>query len=376
MAWPIPKIPEQSVLPPPHYVRWVIFLVIMLIMGSLCALFIGHFSTYIPILLYGALPGLLLWCCIFGVILNRYEQSGISAFSWHEESQKTKSQWQQWSRKQLVVIGNVLLTPEVDGISSILGETAKIPMYPQKARPLWGGEHPLSVMLSELDSKLEEQAVGYRHYLNTIYVLYPSALHRERERVKSSFFKQWDLIPEFFSSIEDINEFNLESEINGVVLILCLQTWPNDIPQQSSEFISAQLLSSSEFIVTHQFTKIAGLGRIMPLTPEKLPDDLDMLFDYNRLNFNELEHVWLSGDSEDTSANIALYANSRYWMLPKKKPLHYIDLTFGPPGELAFGLSLSMMVEAVDKTSKNHLIIYQESQSSGWMCLITKELFS
>lgn len=114
----------------------------------------------------------------------------------------------------------------------------------------------------------------------------------------------------------------------------------------------------------------------MPLAPGKLSDDLNMLFDYNKLNFNELEHVWLSGDAGDTSVDIALYADSHDWILPKKKPVHYIDLTFGPPGELIFGLSLSMMVEAASKTSQNQLIIYQKPQSSGWMCLITKELFS
>lgn len=374
MGWPIPEIPEQSVLPPPRYSLWIITLVIMLIIGAVAALFIGRYSTYIPILLYGVLPALLLWFCIFGVILNRYEQSGASAFAWHEESQKTKSQWQQWSRKQLAVVGNVLLTPEIDGISSILGEQAKIPMYPQKARPLSGDKQILPARLKEIDNKLESQSSGYRHYLHTIYVLHSSALHRET--IQSAVFGQWDLLPEFFSSIEEINEFNIESEVEGVILILCLQNWPNNISQKSSELISAQLISSPEFINTHGYSLLAGLGRLMPLAPGELSDDLNMLFDYNKLNFNELEHVWLSGDAGDTSVDIALYADSHDWILPKKKPVHYIDLTFGPPGELIFGLSLSMMVEAASKTSQNQLIIYQKPQLSGWMCLITKELFS
>ncbi|CQH58841.1 hypothetical protein [Yersinia frederiksenii] len=374
MGWPIPEIPEQSVLPPPRYSLWIITLVIMLIIGAGAALFIGRYSTYIPILLYGVLPALLLWFCIFGVILNRYEQSCASAFAWHEESQKTKAQWQQWSRKQLAVMGNVLLTPEIDGIGSILGEQAKIPMYPQKARRLSGDKQTLPSRLNDIDDKLESQSSGYRHYLHTVYVLHSSALHRET--IQSAVFGQWDLLPEFVSSIEEINVLNIESEIEGVILILCLQNWSNNTSQKFSELISAQLISSPEFIKEHGYLVLAGLGRLMPLALGKLSDDLNMLFDYNQLNFNELEHVWLSGDAENTAVNIALYANSHNWILPKKKPVHYIDLTFGPPGELILGLSLSMMVEAARKTSQNQLIIYQKPQSSGSMCLITKELFS
>lgn len=374
MGWPIPEIPEQSVLPPPRYSLWIIVLIIMLIIGAGAALFIGRFSTYIPILLYGVLPALLLWFCIFGVILNRYEQSGASAFAWHEESQKTKSQWQQWGRKQLAIVGNVLLTPEIDGIGSILGEQAKIPMYPQKARPLSGDKQTLPSRLNEIDDKLESQSSGYRHYLHTVYVLHSSALHRET--IQSAVFGQWDLLPEFVSSIEEIDELSLESEIKGIILILCLQNWPNNIQQKSSELISAQLISSPEFINTHGYPVLAGLGRLMPLAPGNLSNDLNMLFYYNKLDFNELEHVWLSGETENTAVNIALYADAYNWILPKKKPVHYIDLTFGPPGELILGLSLGMMVEAARKTAQNQLIIYQKPQSSGWMCLITKELFS
>lgn len=114
----------------------------------------------------------------------------------------------------------------------------------------------------------------------------------------------------------------------------------------------------------------------MPLTPNNLPNDLDMLFEYNTLNVNDVEHVWLSGDTENTSMAVSIYAESHQWLLPKKKPVHYIDLTFGPPGDLSFGVSLSMMVEAAKSVSRNQLIIYQKPQSSGWLCLITRELFS
>lgn len=374
MGWPIPDIPEKSATPAPRYVFWCTVLAIMVICGSLLALFIGRFSTYAPVLLYGVLPAFLLWLCIFGVVLNRHDQSGASAYAWHTETEVTKSQWQQWSQEQLAVVGNILLTPEVEGVNPVLGPLSEIPMFPQKARPLWGEKQNLSSRLSMIDAQLEKQADGYRQHLYTIYVLYSSGLHRES--IESSVFSQWQLMPEFVASVDKIEELNFDHEVKGLALILCLQHWPENRPQKISELISAQLICSPGFIREHKYSLLAGLGRMMPLSPNNLPDDLDMLFDYNTLNVNDVEHVWLSGDTENTSVAVSIYAESHQWVLPKKKPVHYIDLTFGPPGDLTFALSLSMMVQAVRTTSRNQLVISQQPHSSGWLCLITKELFS
>lgn len=374
MGWPVPDIPEKSVIPAPRFGLWCIVLVVMVISASLLALFIGRFSTYTPVLFYGALPAFLLWLCIFGVALNRHDQSGASAYSWHEESLETKWQWQQWSREQLAVVGNVLLTPEADGINSVLGPLPEIPMFPQKARPLWGEKQDLSSRLSMIDTQLEKQAAGYRHHLYTIYVLCSSALNRET--IQESVFNQWQLVPEFVGSVDKIKELNFDHQVRGFALILCLQQWPKNRPQKFSEFISAQLICSPGFISENRYSVLAGLGRMMPLSAENQADDLDMLFEYNRLDVSELQHVWLSGDTENTAVNVSVYAQSRQWQLPVKKPVHYIDLTFGPPGELAFAVSLGMMVEAARSTSQNQLIIYQPPQASGWLCLITRELFS
>lgn len=374
MGWPIPEIPEKSAIPVPRYGRWFIVLATMVVIGSLLALFIGRFDTYTPALLYGALPAFFLWLCIFGLVLNRHDQSGVSAYTWHEETRKTKSQWQLWSREQVAVVGNVLLTPEADGVSAILGPLSEIPMFPQKARPIWGDKQNLASRFNTIDKELEQQSPVYRHHLYTIYILHSNALHRET--IRSSVFNCWQLEPEFISAIDNIKELSFEQEIKGLALVLCLQYWPDNRPQKFSELISAQLLCSPEFLSKNELPLLAGFGRMMPLSSEHLHEDLDMLFEYNKLHFNELSHVWLSGETENNSAAVSIYADSHQWSLPKKNPVHYVDLTFGPPGELSFGVSLSMMVEAVRSTSKNQLIIYQKPQSSGWLCLFTRELFS
>jgi hypothetical protein len=114
----------------------------------------------------------------------------------------------------------------------------------------------------------------------------------------------------------------------------------------------------------------------MPASIDTLATDLTMLFDYNNLNHNELRHVWLSGETEKNKASVAKYADLNKWELPEKRPVQYVDLTFGPPGEYAFEVSLSMMVDAVLHSSQNQLIIYQKTPSTGWLCLLTRELFS
>ncbi|KFK91888.1 MULTISPECIES: hypothetical protein [unclassified Serratia (in: enterobacteria)] len=374
MAWPIPAIPEQPVLSPPRYGIWFAVLIVILTIGTLSALFIGNITAYGQLLLYGTLPGLLFWMCLFGVVLNRYEQSSASARAWYEETEQTKAQWQQWSRAQLAVVGNVLLTPEAEGMGTLLGELKDIPLYPQKARPLSGAPRSLSAHLHEIDSKLERQCPGYRHHVQTVYMLHAPTLHRES--MISAVFSQWDLVPDTVEAIEHVPALQQASECSGVILLLCLQHWPDRLPQPSSELISAQLITSPAFARAQALPVMAGLGRLMPLLPEKLSDDLDMLFDYTRLEKKQIQHVWLSGYAETTPAEIALYADTRQWMLPQKQPVHLLDLSFGPPGALSFGVSLAMMVDAVGKTAQNQLIISQTPQSSGWLCLVTSELFS
>lgn len=374
MAWPIPPIPEKLPLVPPRYGLWIAILAFILLINILAALFIGNITAYGQLLIYGVLPGLLLWMCFFGVVLNRYEQSSTSVLAWNEETLHTKEQWQQWSRIKLAVVGNVLLTPEAKGVGALLGKAEDIPMYPKKARPLFGESRALSEHLSDLDNSLEHQCPGYRHYLHKIYIYHASALYREK--ITSSVFNRWDLLPEHIDNIEKILNLHDAPEFSEVILVLCLQHWPETVAQKYSEFISAQLITSPTFSRSQGLPIMAGLGRMMPLSPGHLSKDLDMLFEYSGINKNQLQHVWLSSDVKNTQVEIALYADAHQWALPGDQPVHLIDLTFGPPGEHSFVISLAMMVEAVNNTEQDQLVIYQTPQQSGWLCQVSRELIS
>ncbi|MEB5958552.1 hypothetical protein MXE97_28620, partial [Escherichia coli] len=300
---------------------------------------------YWDIFIYGALPMLFLWLCLFGITLNKYEQSVAACISWESEKQQVKQLWQHWSQKQLAVVGNVLFTPEEKGMCVFLGPQEEIPAYPKKARPLFSASrYSLSSIFNDIHQQLAQQFPDYRHYLHTTYVLQPEKWRGET--VRQAIFHQWDLVPERISTIDQIQSL-YDENFDGLILVVCLQNWPENKPENTSELVSAQLISSSSFVRQHQIPVIAGLGRVMRL-------------------------------DEGTIENLMQYAEQHQWSLPKKRPLHMIDHSFGPTGEFIFPVSLAMLSEAAKETEQNHLIIYQSAQyaQKKSLCLITRKLYS
>ena len=114
----------------------------------------------------------------------------------------------------------------------------------------------------------------------------------------------------------------------------------------------------------------------MPLEEGKLNNELDMLFEYVQPDKQSLEYVWLLGAAEKAATEIMQYATLHHWPLPEKRPLHSINLSFGPPGEMALPLSLAMLAEAANKTGKDQLLVNQTPQKTGTLCLIARELYA
>ncbi|WP_241575086.1 hypothetical protein [Rosenbergiella nectarea] len=374
MAWPIPDIPDKKSLPSPKYWLWIIVLVLMLIAGAISSLWFWNKATYAEVFFYGILPALLIWLCLFGVIFNRYEQSIVASRAWDFETERTKAEWRSWSRQQLAVVGNVFFSPEEKGMEALLDELDKVPVFPKKARPLFNSPHSFPTLMKEIDRKLEQQFPGYRHFLHSIYVYQSSdSVDKDRDEL---IFQQWDLIPNSIHSMEIVDSFYDAKIVDGLVLILCLQDWYPRNTGQSSEFISAQLIASPAYARQHLLPVIAGITRMMPLEAGELNKELDMLFEYVQPNKQNLEYVWLLGAAEKMAAEIMQYATSHHWTLPEDRPLYSIDLSFGPPGEMALPLSLAMLAEAVSKTDKDQLLMHQTPQQTGTLCLISRELYA
>lgn len=369
--WPIPKVPEKITVTSFSYKRWGIVLISVLMVCAVLGFSLWGTETYRKIVFFLLLPAFFLWLCLFGAALNRYEQSNIALFAWQEETNRTKELWQHWSRQQLSVVGNVILTPEEKGVESLLGPLSDIPAYPDKFRSLshsWGSLRVLSDMI---DKQLEQQYPGYRKYLHTVYVLQPSGF--DKNNVSQIILSQWDLLPEFNNSVEFIEKLHDNVNFDGLILVLSFQCWLTGIPKQSSEMVSAQLISSSFFSRGHAVPVLAGLGRVMPLDDDNLEKDLEMLFEYNRIDKRDLRYVWISGIPADITSKLMQYAERYQWKLPEKHPFYSIDFSFGPPGEMAFPVSLALLVDAAQKTEANQLLIIQASPQSRLLCLITRK---
>ncbi|MFZ3619243.1 hypothetical protein ACOYA6_08325 [Leclercia barmai] len=374
MAWPIPDIPEKNSLPPPNYWLWIIVLILISIAGVASSLWLWNMATYYEIFFYGALPALLIWLCIFGVVFNRYEQSVVASRAWNFETEQTKAEWRSWSRQQLAVVGNVLFSPEEEGMQALLGELVKVPAFPKKARPLFNSPHSFPSLMKETDRKLDQQYPGYRHFLHSIYVY--ESQNRVDTECNELIFQQWDLIPHSVHSMEFLESLYDKNITDGLILIISLQNWPPRSVGQSSEFISAQLITSPDFARLHSMPVIAGITRMMPMEAGSIINELNMLFEYVQPDKQYLEYVWLMGAAEKTAQEIMQYAALHHWPLPEKRPLHSIDLSFGPPGEMALPLSLVMLSEAANKTGKDQLLVSQTPQLTGTLCLIARELYA
>lgn len=373
MAWPIPDVPEKQSLPRPKIWLWIVILIFMSTASVLFSLWGWKVTDYINLLLYGFLPAFLLWLCLFGVVFNRYEQSAAASVSWNDEKERTKAEWHHWSRRQLAVVGNVLFSPEEKGMDALLGEFKDVPAYPKKPRPLFSSLHDYSSLMNEIDQKLERQYPHYRYLLHSIYVLQVSG--RSTRKSNEAIFQQWDLVPVTTHSIEPVQSLFESKESDGLILVICLQDWSVMAQAQASEFISAQLIASPAFALRQAIPVISGLTRMMPLEPGKLTHDLNIFFEYIRPDKQNLEYTWLSGNTEKTAEEVMQYATENQWLLSESRPLHFIDFSFGPPGEMALPLSLAMMVEAANATDRDQLLIYQTPQQTGTLCLVTRELY-
>lgn len=370
MSWPVPVIQKKKLLTPPDYKLWIIILFIISITGLVISLFIGKVTEYGQALLYGVLPAFLLWLFSFALVFCRYEHSVNSSFLWDEETERTKKKWREWSSKQLAVIANTVLTPEDKGIGVMMGEYSDVPAFPQKARPLSDVFIGDRECLKFIDQQSESQCPGYRHYLTTIRILHTDEYHQRD--ITQMVYDIWDLFPEYVSASDGLYPGLDGDEPDSHVLLICLQGWPYGNTGEYSEFITGQLITSVSFARQHNFTVQAGVGRILP--SNMLTDDLDVIFEYNDLEYSSLHDVWMSGTGADERASFVQYAALKEWALPGKMPFRLLDHTFGPPGPLMFPVSVALLTDAAIRTGRKQLLIAGHPQYTYSLRLITRDL--
>lgn len=368
MSWPVPDIKKKQSLPRPDFKKWGRVFLMMLVTGIALNLFVGRETRYVHVFFHGALPAFFLWLCLFGIVWHRYEQSLNNALLWNNETERTKSLWKRWCMKQWLIVGNIVMSPEEQGVKIFLGSYADIPAFPKKARPLSAAFSDLPNRLQYVDEQLEKQCSGYRNSLYSVKVLI--ADRRREEQISLAVYEQWDLYPEYADSIEEIQS---GSQPDGIILLLCLQDWQEGEEGKHSEFISGQLIASPSLVEKNKLTVLSGLGRVLP--SNNLIKALDVLFEYNSLDYNNFHYVWLAGMDGENRAKIAQYADVQQWKLPPKNPFYSLDHTFGPNGPLSFSVYIALMVDAAVHTGEMQLLIFRQKEGAYSLCLITRELF-
>lgn len=374
MGWPIPEIPKLPRFSKPKYKFWLYGFLFLCGIAYILFNQFGEKVGYENIFLYFALPVFLIWISLFGITIHRYEHCLASHKAWEKESEYTTYLWQEWSKWQQIVIGNVVLSPEEKGASVMLGDIKDIPMYPEKCRPLFGEPKDFAEYLLTIHLRLEQQFPEYRNHLYQVYLLCSDKLYLKN--IVDDVFNQWLLVPEVLDVTTATMFMQEDTEYKGGVLLLCVSCWPYHTAQEHSEFITAQFISSVEYAREYQLPVIAALGRSMPLDKNALGKNLEMLFKYNELEKAELQHVWLAGESQKSFESLAIYSAKVGWLLPEKSPAYLVNLSFGPSHEFSFFNSLALVTDAVMHTQQDQLLICQNSTSTNLLCLIKKDFFN
>lgn len=370
MSWPIPDIPSMPVVRKPCYGFWIFALFILLL---------GFFTSYFLLpekiadanyFVYMFLAILSLWATVGGVVFYRYGYYLLSAKAWDKELQHTVSLWKKWSKWQQAVVANVVLSSEQDGITSLLGDIEKVPMFPEKARPLYGKKEGLSGRLRYLHYELDKQLPKYRDNLYQIYLLCSEQLYLKS--VVSAVFEQWSLVPEVLTVSQAEDFFINGKEVSGLSLLLCVDCWPHGESGEHSEFITAQVLSTVDYVKDSNLSSFAALGRVMKLSAGELEQSLEMLFDYNELERADKRCIWLAGDEDVFFDELLMFSIKHDLELPANKSVRSLKLSFGPSSSLRFFVSLALMVDAAKYSNLDQLLISAESKDSGLLCYVKK----
>ncbi|WP_434524656.1 hypothetical protein [Photorhabdus asymbiotica] len=373
MSWPIPEIPKLKAVAPLRYRRWFIVLILMLAVGTLVGVFLNGTADLFHIAIYGSLPAFFVWLMLFGAALNRYERYCTAEHAWEEASAETHFQWQQWSRKQLAVVGNIILTPEQQGMAPLLGDPKDIPAFSHQGRALYLPLRDTRQLLDNIDRDFEKQCPGYRYHLHRVYLAETPAI--DLFQYQKIICRKWKVELVRITNRDEIDKLYDEPAFEGIVMVIAFQCWPSESDNKVySEFVSAQLFSSTKFAIQKKLNILAGMGRALPSLPGEIIQDLHILFEYNRIDKNSMRHLWVTGITNDVLTKLAIYSNERSLNFSPENPIHLIDRTFGSPGPLSEFLVSAMITEAVGLTNSDHIIINQLPEGRTVLYLMTKEL--
>lgn len=352
MSWPIPILSKKELPFPPNLWFWTIFFVSLQIIAVIIGIFILNYDNPKVIVGLCLIPATLGWIILYIFCALKYIISLLLIKSWNKQIEKTDLLWKDWGKKKIVVLGNAILSSEEDGINKIL--EGKPPVFPLKGKPLYLRDVDFEELLQNQHQQLEIHYPNYHTQVKEFILLLPNNLSSKEQMYQDTIIKLWGQKPiNIFHDINELQSFlNDGITHNKLILFISLQLWSNT-PEEYSEFITSQLLSSTSFIKENNIDQIYGyIGRPISLPLYNIENDFKQFITYGCEDTNKIKSAWTNNINEDTNTNIILALGKNNI----SASTHNINYSFGPSGPLSLIFTIASGLEAAQKQKAEQFV--------------------
>lgn len=357
MGWPVAQLLSLQPIKKPSYLLWGISLLVLLLIGFILTVFFYQESDQLLFWFCAIVLPLFLWlfAIAYCLIKNIADHAGNDEIT--KVNQEAIHFWQEWSKQQIPVFGSYVICAEQNGIKALTSKDENIPLYPEKARPLFNVTSSTQPywFLDEVMQNLEQQCPQYRKYLTHIYL--PQEFMDDDELL-DAIYKRWDL------HAEPIMDYTvwlsmLYESLEHIELSLILVCQYSDITfHKHSKFISAMLIGAESLNQKQRLQIKSWLGRLM-VSESDVSTDINQLVNYTQIPVQNIKDIWISGLDKKNRIALAIEIDKLDIGEGNEQLLHDIDLTFAKPNKFTHYFSLGMANACINTYFRDQLIIIQ-----------------
>lgn len=368
MGWPVPQLLSLQPIKKPSYLLWAISLVLLILSGFILTVFIYPDADQLLFWFFAIVLPLFLWlfAIAYSLVKNISDNAGNDEIT--KVNQESIHFWQEWSKQQIPIFGSYVISAEQNGIKALTSNDENIPLYPEKARPLFNVTSSTQPywFLDEVMKNLEQQCPQYRKYLTHIYL--PKEFMDDDELL-DAIFKHWDLRAEPIMDYATWISMLCETPDNIELSLILVCQYSDIIYHKHSKFISAMLIGADSLINTRKLKAKSWLGRLM-VSENDLTADLNQLFSYTQIPVQSVNDIWISGLDKKNRVALAIEIDKLSLRKDNEQLLHDIDLTFAKPTKFTHYFALGMATACIDTYFRDQLIIIQY-ENNVYLQLVT-----
>lgn len=356
MGWNIPEFSALNVIKRPSYLLWGILFVFILSIGFTLTLFLYQGIDTSLFWLFAIVLPFILWLMMFSSrwVYHYYSMASNQEIIQHQ--QHITNEWQAWSKVQIPIFGHAIICAEPEGLQALTADSIKIPLYPQKARPLFNRTESVKPywFLDEVMINLAQQCADYRKYLTHIYL--PHELMDDDDLI-DAIFQRWDLNAEPINDYVVFMEHMYESSEEVELSLLLICQYDDRAYHNHSKFVTALLLGRESIIDKRSLDAKAWLGRLMLSNEADLSADIEQLFNYNQLPHQKVKDIWISGLNDKTRLALTMTSYALNLGGQRGVTFHDIDLTFAKPTKLTRYFVLTMASSSIGQFFREQLSV-------------------